>query len=63
MIIHRRSKRNKEPLLNFLTLDDNKFVQMLDYFKRSLANVPKSGQLLILKKYFYENPEFRCKFE
>jgi len=54
---------NSEPLLNFLTLDDNTFVQMLDYFKRSLATIPKSGQLLILKKYFYENPEFRCKYE
>ena len=59
------SRLNREPLLNFLTLDDNKFINMLEYFKSSLLNPDALALENIpeLHKYFYKNPTFHCRYE
>jgi len=58
------STLNRQPLLNFLTLDDNKFINMLEYFKISLLNPDAlTPNITEFHKYFYKNETFRCRYE
>jgi serine/threonine protein kinase len=58
------SALNRQPLLNFLTLDDDKFINMLQYFKSSLLNPDAlTPNIPELHKYFYKNETFHCRYE
>jgi hypothetical protein len=58
------STLNRQPLLNFLTLDDDKFINMLQYFKSSLLNPDAlTPNIPVLHKYFYKNETFHCRYE